>query len=367
MGKAGPHKDKKAILEKLKNKKALRTKLTDEEVGIKKAPPHEIKCSDGQVVSLKQARHWFVKKTKHLPDQEQRILAVHYTRYRRYLGKKGGSTHKAWAQRKILMDKYGPEILELYGKMFNSEEVQKAIDDLYGVEIGIGNLEKYRRKHVETISKKIEHHQNSHAELRLAHKKSRLQEYTELYVIMKEEFLKEPSPSTLNSLRDVLRAIRDEVDGDLVISGALNINLEHQIQAHFKTEVYKSANIQQLIISKVATRMNINPLMLMWSIENSYYHELDKGDPEDIDWEEVTYPSDETYDYESLEDKYEKRQKEKLDAASKVLKNTEVTEDMAKQFKDGLMKKLKGTKKAVKSKKDIMAAIKKVKEDSKDG
>lgn len=329
---------------------------------VTKAPPEKFRFSDGTVVSLKQAKHWFLKKIESQPDKEKRIAEIHYKKYRTYLGKKGGLQRLGNKKKLIQLARYETEIIELYGKMFTPEDVREILFDIYQMKVPVEILEKVRYKNIELVAQKIEHHQNSHSELRLSHKRSRIEEYTELYQKLKVQYLQTPTPPILNSLITCLRAIKDEVEGDLVINGAININLEHQIAAHFKSEVYKSANIQELIIAKVATRMNINPLMLMWSIENSYYHDMNQKNVEDIDWEEEKFPSDETYDYEHMEEQYEKRKKEREAASKNVVKNTEVTPEMAEEFKRKLLENLNGTKKVVKSKKDIMDAIRSAKQ-----
>jgi len=354
----------KSRLEREQKKRDVSVKDMEfhEKVAILKEPKFEVVISTGETVSLKQAKHWYKKKTAHLPKKEQRILDIHYSKYRSYLGKIGGKhSHKGGKQR-LILQKYEAEVVELFGKMFQPEEVQLALEDMHSVKIPLAMLNKLRRSQIETITEKIEKHKNSHSELRLAHKKSRLEELTELYYKLKKQFLQNPHAAINNSLLATLRAVKDEVEGDLVISGAMNINLEHQISAHFKTEVYKSANIQELIVAKVATRMGINPLQLMWSIENSYYHDLNQTDLEDVDFEEVTFPSEENYDYNKIEAEYEKRKEERKKATEIINKNTEVTPEMAQKYKQKLLDKISGTKKKVKSKKDIMAAIRKVKD-----
>lgn len=329
-------------------------------------PPFEIKCSDGIVINLKQARHHFLKKISHLPKVEQKILDIKYSRYRSYLGKIGSRNRGVYGQQKQVLNKYKEEVLELFGRMFTAKEVQSAIFDLYGHNITERVLYNFRRDSIEIVAAKIEKHQKTHSELRLAHKKSRIEEYTELYAKLKEQYLKSPKAQTLNSLKSVLEAIRVEVDGDLVISGALEINLNQQINHHFQQEVYKTANVQDMIISRVAAKSRISPLLLMHSIQNSYYKNLNDKNVEDIDWEEHKYPSEQVYEYDKIEQQYEKRKEERSEFVEKEItkKTSKITDEIVDSFKEKMLSKLKDSKEVLRSKENILKAIEKVRLES---
>lgn len=193
------------------------------------------------------------------------------------------------------------EILELYGKFWTHDEVIEHIYTLYGVTLSKGSLGLWRRKYVEEIAQLQEAHKRDFSDLRLGYKRSRLEEYTELYGIQKFKWKQTESREDYKLMLATLQEIRKEVEGDkLVIDGNFHVQVEHEINLKVQREALKTLNIYDIVISRLAAKAGISPMKIISRLHSSFYAKH-SGLGRTVNYEdEIIWPSQQSYDFEAL-------------------------------------------------------------------
>ena len=91
------------------------------------------------------------------------------------------------------------------------------------------------------------------------------------------------------------------------MNGVVDINIEAQIQEHIQQEVYKTINLKEIILGRVAARMNYDPAKLISGLHNSYYAKFVQISGEYDEDAEMIYPSSQAYDFTKIEMEAEKK------------------------------------------------------------
>ena len=87
----------------------------------------------------------------------------------------------------------------------------------------------------------------------------------------------------------------------MTVNGAVDINIEVTIQNHIQKEILKTINLKEIILGRVAARMNYDPKKLVAGLHNSYYAKfVDISGDFDED-AEMQYPSNTAYDFGMIE------------------------------------------------------------------
>jgi len=255
------------------------------------------------------------KAIRHLPDNEQKyIYALRNVVTNAYnklttlkkaaLGESGHSVFYGLNYDDYLViDNRKAEILAMFGKMWSIQEVHREIVKEWGIDISINAIQSFRAKNLEKILELQKEYTNNFKTVRLAHKKSRLEEYLWLYLETKEQYQSAKSRDDRKFLKDLLESIRREVDGDVLrIEGDVNVNIEHTLNIHIHRELFKKLPINEIIITRVATRTGINPLLLLYRLQNSYYAKYTGFAPKDEQkvYDLPEYPSAQVYDLNKL-------------------------------------------------------------------
>lgn len=311
-------------------------------------------CSDGREINIAALPHHIRKWIAHLPVSEQNeieALKQHYfdinnnmtVQKRKAYGKRQGPATTDSAN--SILDVKKEELLEYFGRMYTVEEVLKIVNKDWGISIGKKSLYDWKNFYAEDIQKRIENHQNSFHNIRLGIKKSRLEEYSELYGKQKEKYEEEGRKrEDLKVLLTVLNDIRREAEGDrLTIDGKMDIKYEQNIQAHLMTEVFQTINLKEIIIGRVAAKMGINPIKLLYALNNSYYKKYSNvlGDFDPDDTEQLAYPSQLNYDFERIGKNFKLRDKDIEDAIIIEDKSNTKSVDKGLALKQALIDKLK--------------------------
>jgi hypothetical protein len=260
-------------------------------------------------------------------------------------GHKGNTT--------TLLNSRQTELIELFGRMFTINEVYKIVSKDWGLQMSKDVVADFRSRHSEEIQKQVERFKASYADIRLGHKRSRLEELVWLYGKQKDRYLdKKESKDDYSLLLKTLEQIRKEAEGDrLTIDGRIDVNYEANIQVHLREEVYKTLNIKEIILGRVASRMNISPAKLIYSLNNSFYAKfsnvlgtLDESAQNSTD---TIYPSQMNYDFERINKEFLKRDKEIEEAM--IVEEVKANKDLsrAEQIKAAMLEKLKNKKEDV--------------------
>jgi hypothetical protein len=317
-------------------------------------------ASDGTVINMAWFNNILKKKIAHLPVAEQEIFLSEKEEYysinnkmtalkRQAMGLvQGWASVKAQGDNSITKMKK-TELLEYFGRMFTVDEVVEIVNKEWGVPVQKQAIQKFRTKNGKQIQDLIEKFKLSHVDMRLGVKRSRLEELTYLYGLQKDKFEETKRNDNYSLLLRTLEQIRKEAEGDrLTIDGKVDIKYEVDIQQHLMNEVFKTLNLKEIVLSRVAARMGLNPVKLIHSLNTSYYKKFSNvlGDYNPDENSDVPFPSQLNYDFErigkaqSILDKY--AEDAVIEEQQKAPKRDE---EQANDIKDQLLQKLLAKKK----------------------
>ena len=129
-------------------------------------------------------------------------------------------------------------------------------------------------------------------------KRPRLEELAWMYSKMKARYVSLNGIDAYNSMLRTLEQIRKEAEGDVLnINGVLDVNIEVTIQNHIQKEILKTINLKEIILGRVAARMNFDTKKLVAGLHNSYYAKFVDISGEYDEEAEMNYPSNQAYDF----------------------------------------------------------------------
>lgn len=237
-----------------------------------------------------------------------------------YKGKAYGTcrSEKSPKVKDSVIDSRKTEALELFGKFYNAVEVHRILVQEYGLDCSIGSVDGFRVANIDRIKELQEEYLKDYTEIRLTHKKSRLEELNELYVGRKNIYSKTNNRDDYKLLLQTIEQIKREVEGDvLTINGHIDINIEQTITSHIYQELIKGLILKEIIISRVAARTNTNPAYLMSRLNNSYYAKFNGFGINDGQEAEISlYPSQIIYNFEDINNLHENKKIEQKDLSS---------------------------------------------------
>jgi hypothetical protein len=260
------------------------------------------------------------------------------------------------------------EILELFGKFYNIEDVHRILTEQYDFIVPISTLTYFRQKHINQITELQEKYKRDYTVIRLTHKKSRLEELNYLYQDRKSMYLASKNREDYKLLLMTLKDIKTEVEGDiLTINGNIDINIEQTINFQVQQELIKGLAIKDIIISRVSARLGINPNFLLQRLHSSYYSSFNGyGVPAaDIQNEQPIYPSQIVYNFDEIRNKAaEKKEEQKKLEQIPSLEDDEKT--LAQQLQNDLISLIKQKREAVANLKEGLNEVNKEEEYNKE-
>lgn len=270
--------------------------------------------SEGDEINIAMLPHRLKKFIEHLsPAEQEEILAMKseynklrakistahslaYGRAGRYGGKKKDEVVK------YQLSPFEEDIIELLGRMFTISEVVRIMGEDNGVMVTENDVKDVLKRHISEIESKREEFRNKVTDVRLYNKRPRLEELAWMYSKMKMRYVSLNSVDAYNCMLRTLEQIRKEAEGDIVtLNGAVDVNIEVTIQEHIQAEILKTINLKEIILGRVAARMNYDPAKLIAGLHNSYYAKfVDIGGDYDEN-AEMKYPSASAYDFAEIE------------------------------------------------------------------
>lgn len=252
------------------------------------------------------------------------------------------------AVRDSILDVKKTEILELFGKFYNLTEVHRIVITEYKLECNIQSLDGFRIKHLDQIKELQEEYVKDYSDIRLTHKKSRLEELNELYVGRKNIYNTSKKAEDYKLLLQTIEQIKREVEGDIVtINGNINLNIEQTLVSHIYQELIRGLAIKEIILSRVAARTNSNPYYLISRLSHSFYAKFNGFDVNDeIDLAEQInlYPSQVIYNFDEIRNLSESRKLEKNNLSKlgnigeeKHIEIQNVKEDLLNRIKNNMI------------------------------
>jgi hypothetical protein len=311
-------------------------------------------CTDGTEVNLAVFPHIITKLVEHLPVEEQNSILTKKSIYYKLQNKLTAVKRKAFGKPQgganvkgssgLLSDRR-TELVELFGRMFSIEETLKVVNKEWGIPVSKDTVKRFRTENREEIEKRIDIFKASYADIRLGVKRSRLEELVYLYSRQKDKYIDTNAREDYKLLLSTLDHIRKEAEGDrLTINGKVDVSYEANVHMHLREEVYKSLNLKEIILGRVAARMGISPIKLIYSLNNSFYNKfsnvLGTFNEEEALATDLVYPSQMNYDFERIKREAQKRDDEIEDAI--VLEENNDDKDMsrAERIKQEMLDKI---------------------------
>lgn len=276
-------------------------------------------ASDGTEIHLM----WFPKKLnetiKHLSTSEQEEIREIYIARRkaqlaanRLLAAARGSYDLAYRrhrQQKAEHDalrmndvSLAEDIKELLGKMFTPKEVVRILAESREIQVELSYVQDVLKHYITDIEKRREEFRNRVQDVRLYSKRPRLEELSWMYTQMKLRYKALNSTDAYNAMLRTLEQIRKEAEGDQIfINGAIDVNVETEIRLHIQQTIYKSINLKEIILGRVAARMNWSLPKLIAGLHNSYYARFMPANEEYDPEAEMEYPSTMNYDFNRIQ------------------------------------------------------------------
>lgn len=277
-----------------------------------------IDLSDGGEVNIGLLPHVFRKKIEHLPPKEQEVLLERKQDYMRLLQKKNVALAQAYGRSgcyggrknkdgELTYQKKAElaleqDIITLLGRMFSIQEVVKILVEDNGIAVSTEKVKQIMAKNLVTIERAREEFRNKVTDVRLYNKRPRLEELAWMYSKMKMRYIAMNSTDAYNAMLRTLEQIRKEAEGDILnINGAIDVNLSVELQAHIQKEIIKTINIKEIILGRIAARMNYDCKKLVAGLHNSYYNQFVQISGDFDPNAEMQYPSLVNYDFAEIE------------------------------------------------------------------
>jgi hypothetical protein len=165
-------------------------------------------------------------------------------------------------------------------------------------------VENFRKRHLDRIKEKQEEYKRDYSDVRLGHKRSRLDELQYLYNHRKQKYEESENKDDYKLLLQTIEQIRKEVEGDkFTIDGHLTMDVEHTVNLHIQNEVLKNIVINDIIVGRLSARIGVDSRVLINKLHNSYYAKFTGFDTSQADsLDEVPiYPSKFVYNFDDLE------------------------------------------------------------------
>ena len=270
--------------------------------------------SEGDEINIGMLPHRLAKHIEHLSSKEQEDILELKRKYNQLrakistakslafgrAGRYGGKSKDELAVYKL--SPFEEDIIELLGRMFTVAEVVRIMGEDNGVIVNEDDVKGILKKHIVEIERKREEFRNRVADVRLYNKRPRLEELAWMYSKMKARYVALNGIDAYNSMLRTLEQIRKEAEGDILnINGVVDVNIEVTIQNHIQKEILRTINLKEIILGRVAARMNYDPKKLIAGLHNSYYAKfVDISGDYDPD-AEMSYPSNSAYDFAMIE------------------------------------------------------------------
>lgn len=270
-----------------------------------------ITTSEGEELNLGMLPHYLKRMIAHLSPKEQEVILLQKQKYAEILAKKSAAKAKAFGtlgrkgklfEEKSSMDVTDSDIMELLGRMFTIAEVIRIMGEDNGIVVTEKDVKRVLKKNIVEIERKREEFRNKVADVRLYNKRPRLEELAWMYSKMKMRYVSSEKEGAYNAMLRTLEQLRKESEGDIInVNGALDVNLNVEINAHIQKEILKTINLKEIILGRVAARMNYDPNKLIAGLHNSYYNKFVQISGDYDDSAEMKYPSLINYDFNEIE------------------------------------------------------------------
>ena len=245
-----------------------------------------------------------------------------------------------------------PIIIDLAGRFYKAEEIHRVLcEDLEVTSITINQIKNVIKDNITKIKNLQEEYQKDYSEVRLAYKRSRLEELQEMYNNRKSVYSKTLNREDEKELMTLLDAVKKEIQGDLVVNANVNLQIEEKSNQFIEQEMLKSLNISMFVLARICGRMNVNPNLVLSRLAHSRYAQFSGYSPNGLsstaDTDVIDYASNIVYNWNEIEIK----NTEYIEENAK-LAQLPVVDDKSMSLKEKLLKRLEEAKKPLDSSKN---------------
>lgn len=266
-----------------------------------------VETSDGESINLRTAPQWIRKYIAHLTPVEQEEIMQKKQDWQRINMRMRAAESAAFGKKygrvgRPKQDSLEHDIVEMLGKMFTIPEVVRIMGEDNETIVSEDQVKSVMKRRLPEIERKREEYRNKVADVRLYSKRPRLEELAWMYSKMKMRYVAYNGIESYNAMLRTLEQLRKEAEGDQInINGALDVNVNVEIQAHIQKEILKTINLKEIIIGRICARMGYDPKKLIASLHNSYYSKFVQISGDFDPNAEIEYPSLINYDYNEIE------------------------------------------------------------------
>ena len=273
----------------------------------------EIETSDPNcTVNLRSLLFRLEAKIGHLPMEERDEIKARQRAMHSITGKLSQLKKKAfgiaqngpYSFQESVLDEKSSELIEYFGRFHSAYEVHKIVTIDWGYDVNFTTVDNFRKRHLDRIKEKQEEYKRDYSDVRLGHKRSRLDELQYLYNHRKQKYEEGENKDDYKLLLITIDQIRKEVEGDkFTIDGHLTMDVEHTVNAHIQNEVLKNIVINDIIIGRLSAKIGVDSRVLINKLHNSYYAKFtgfDTSNPDSLD-EVPIYPSKFVYNFDDLD------------------------------------------------------------------
>lgn len=238
-----------------------------------------------------------------------------------------------------------PIIIDLSGRFYKPEEIHRILcEDFEVTSVTINQIKTVVKENLNKIKSLQEEYQKDYSDVRLAYKRSRLEELQQMYNNRKSQYNKNYNREDEKSLLGLLEAIKKEIQGDLVVNANVNLQIEEKSNFFIEQEMLKNLNISMFVLARICGRMNVNPNLVLSRLAHSRYAQFsgysEKGLSPTAITDPIDYASNIVYNWQQIEVKNEEKIKEEKNIAA--LPNIDTPKIMT--LKEKLKKRLEEAK-----------------------
>lgn len=129
--------------------------------------------------------------------------------------------------------------------------------------VSVSQIKNVIKENITKIKELQENFKKDYSDIRLGYKRSRLEELQYIYNNRKSIYSKSNSREDEKQLMTLIESIKKEIQGDLVINGNINLQIEEKANFFIQKEMLKNLNISMYISSEIAVGdcpFSLNPV-----------------------------------------------------------------------------------------------------------
>lgn len=239
-----------------------------------------------------------------------------------------------------------PIILDLSGRFYKPEEIHRILcEDFEITSVTVNQIKNVVKDNLNKIKSLQEEYQKDYSDVRLAYKRSRLEELQQMYNNRKSQYSKNNyNREDEKALLGLLESIKKEIQGDMVINANVNLQIEEKSNFFIEQEMLKSLNISMFVLARICGRMNVNPNLVLSRLAHSRYAQFsgysEKGLSSTAATDPIDYASNIVYNWSQIE----VQNKERIKEETILAKFPEVETPKILTLKDKLKKRLESAK-----------------------